>query len=152
MTIEEKIPQHHEDHNMAEPQDHVEPLHEKDSHKRKPTRGQELIQDAERYGAPDGMHRERKIPKTYINYVSILCDIIDNEPSKYKEYAYKKEWKDSMIEEYQSIIKNDVWEIVLRPKGKSVVTLKWIYKIKHAADGSIKKHKAIFVACSFSQK
>jgi len=44
-----------------------------------------------------------------------------------------------MTEEYQSIIKNDVWEIVPRPKGKSVVTSKWIYKIKDAVDANIKK-------------
>jgi hypothetical protein len=56
-----------------------------------------------------------------------------------------------MMEEYQSIMKNDVWEIVLRPEGKSVVTSKWIYKIKHAADGSIEKQKARFVARGFSQ-
>ena len=44
-----------------------------------------------------------------------------------------------MMEEYQYIIKNDVWDVVPRPEGKFVVTSKWIYKIKHAADGSIKK-------------
>ena len=57
-----------------------------------------------------------------------------------------------MIEEYQLIMKNDVWEIVLRPEKKSVVTLKWIYKIKHAANDNIKKYKAILVAQGFSQK
>ena len=56
-----------------------------------------------------------------------------------------------MINEYQSIMKNDVWEIVPRLE-KSVVTSKWIYKIKHAVDGSIKKYKARFVARGFSQK
>ena len=35
-------------------------------------------------------------------------------------------------------------------EGKSVVTSKWIYKIKHAADGSIEKYKARFVAWGFS--
>ena len=57
-----------------------------------------------------------------------------------------------MIEEYQCIIKNDVWDVVPRPEGKLVVTSKWIYKIKHAADDSIEKYKARFVACGFSQK
>ena len=57
-----------------------------------------------------------------------------------------------MIEEYRSIMKNDVWDVVPRPKGKSVVTSKWIYKIKHAADGSIEKYKAGFVAHGFSQE
>jgi hypothetical protein len=57
-----------------------------------------------------------------------------------------------MIKEYQSIIKNDVWEIVRRPKSKDVVSSKWLFKIKHAADGSISKYKARFVARGFSQK
>ena len=57
-----------------------------------------------------------------------------------------------MIEEYQSIMKNDVWDVVPRPEGKSVVTSKWIYKIKHVADDSIEKYKEKFVAPGFSQK
>ena len=40
----------------------------------------------------------------------------------------------------------------MRPKKKSVVTLKWIYKIKHSVDGSIDKYKARFIARGFSQK
>ena len=49
-------------------------------------------------------------------------------------------------------MKNDVQDVVPRPEGKSVVTSKWIYKIKHVADSSIKKYKARFVARGFSQK
>ena len=57
-----------------------------------------------------------------------------------------------MIKEYQSIMKNDFWDVFPRPEGKSVVTSKWIYKIKHVADGSIEKYKARFMAHGFSQK
>ena len=60
--------------------------------------------------------------------------------------------EDAMIEEYQSIMKNDVWDVFRRPKGKSVVTSKWIYKIEHVVDGSIEKHKERFVAHGFSKK
>jgi hypothetical protein len=56
-----------------------------------------------------------------------------------------------MTEEHQSILKNDAWDVVPRPEGKSVVTSKWIYKIKHAIDGSIEKYKEKFVARGFSQ-
>ena len=49
-------------------------------------------------------------------------------------------------------MKNDVWDIVSKPEGKSVVSSKWIYKIKHAGDGSIEKYKTRFVARGFSQK
>jgi hypothetical protein len=56
-----------------------------------------------------------------------------------------------MTAEYQSIMKNDVWDIVPRPEGKSVVISKWIYKIKHAADGCVETYKERFVARGFSQ-
>jgi hypothetical protein len=55
-----------------------------------------------------------------------------------------------MMEEYNSIMKNDVLEVVPRPKGKSVVTSRWLYKLKHVADGIIEKYKAFFVAWGFS--
>jgi len=41
-------------------------------------------------------------------------------------------------------------EIVSRHEGKSVVTSKWIYKIKRAVDGNIEKYKVRFVARGFS--
>ena len=47
---------------------------------------------------------------------------------------------------------NDVWEIVSRPKKMYVMNLKWIYKIKHAVDGSIEKYKPRFVARGFKNK
>ena len=80
-----------EDHDMAKPQEPVETLHEKDSHKRNPTWARELIQEAERYGAPERMHRERKRPNPYNNYVALLFDIINKEPSTYEEAAENNE-------------------------------------------------------------
>jgi hypothetical protein len=79
-----------------------------------------------------------------------MSHIIDTEPSCHGEAAGQQVWQDAMAKEYQSIMKNDVWDIVLRPEEKSVVTSKWIYKIKHAADGSVEKYKARFVARGFS--
>jgi hypothetical protein len=57
-----------------------------------------------------------------------------------------------MMEEYASIMENDVWEVVLRPKDKNVVGSKWIYKVKHATDGSMEKYKSHFMAKGFSQR
>ena len=45
-----------------------------------------------------------------------------------------------------------VWDIVPIPKGKSGVLSKWLFKIKHVANGSIEKYKVLFVARGFSQK
>jgi hypothetical protein len=93
-----------------------------------------------------------KRPKPFSSYTALMCNLLDEEPTCFEEAIQKKEWADAMTEEYQSIIKNDVWEIVPRPKSKDVVSSKWLFKIKHAADGSIEKYKARFVARGFSQK
>lgn len=81
-----------------------------------------------------------------------MSNIIQAEPCTFEEVVKEQVWKDAMAEEYESIMKNDVWEVVLRPEGKSFATSKWIYKIKHGADGSVEKYKARFVARGFSQK
>eukprot|EP00253_Pinus_taeda_P003740 PITA_03740 len=54
--------------------------------------------------------------------------------------------------EYESIMKNDFWEVVPKPQDKTIVTSKSLYQIKHAADGSTEKYKARFVARGFSQR
>jgi hypothetical protein len=110
------------------------------------------LQEAEGHATPRGSFKESKRPHKFSSYVVLMSKIIDLEPSTYEEAAKQQVWKDAMMEEYQSIMKNDVWEVVPRPEGKSMVTSKWIYKIKHAADGNIEKYKARFVARGFSQK
>ena len=120
------------------------------SQKRRPAWAHELIQDSEKYGAQDGSLIESKRPHAYSNCVALLSDIIDAERSNFEEVVEKKVWKDVMHEDYQLIMKKDVWNVVQRLEGKSIVTSKCIYKIKHAADGSIKKYKARFVARVFS--
>ena len=54
------------------------------------------------------------------------------------------------MDEYHSIMKNDVSKIVPRLEGMSVVTSCWIYKLQHMADGSVEKYKDRFVERGFS--
>ena len=81
-----------------------------------------------------------------------MSQISDSEPSSYEEAAKQHVWKDAMTEEYQSILKNDGWEVVPRPEGKPIVTSKWLYKIKHAKYGIVDKYKAEFFVQGFSRK
>lgn len=81
-----------------------------------------------------------------------MTKLIESKPSTFEEAINHQEWKDAMNEEYQSIMKNGVCEIIPMPNDKSVVTSKWIYKVKHATDGSTDKYKARFVARGFSQQ
>jgi hypothetical protein len=138
-----------EDHDVVEFQ---EPPHMTISHKRKPTWARELIQDGQKYGVLEGTTRHVKKPNPFSSYMALMCDHLEKEPTCFEESIQKQEWADSMTEEYQSIIKNDVWEIVPRPNNKDVVSSRWLFKIKHVADGSIEQYKARFVAHVFSQK
>ena len=120
--------------------------------KRKLAWCREIPREAEKHVAPSGTFRESNKPQRFSGYVALMAQISDAEPTNYEDAATQQVWKDAKVEEYQSIMKNDVWEVVPTPEGKSVVTSKWLFKIKHAADGSIEKYKARFVARGFSQK
>ena len=74
---------------MTEPQMSIIPPKEV-SLKRKPAWAHEAIQDAERNGALEGSLRESKRPRTYSNYVALLSDIIDVEPSNFEEVVGKE--------------------------------------------------------------
>jgi hypothetical protein len=96
--------------------------------------------------------RESRPPERFCSDVAMVTGITESEPSSYEEEATQQDWREAMVEEYASIMQNDVWEVVPRPDGKLVISSKWFYKIKYAADGSIEKYKARFVARGFSQR
>jgi hypothetical protein len=140
-------PLDHED--LEESMDPVDPPSDQDT---RPRWLHDTLRDAERHVAPKGTFKESRPPQRFLSYVALMSSIIESKPSIFEEATSQQVWKDAMMEEYRSIVKNDVWDIVLRQEEKFVVTSKWIYKIKHAADGSIEKYKARFVARRFSQK
>lgn len=133
----------------TKPIEPVDPLKYLGTSKR-PTWLRDTLQDAEGHVAPRGTFRESKRPHRYSIYMTLMSHVIGSKPSIYEDVASQQVWKDAMIEEYHSIVKNDVWTIVSRLEGKLVVTSRWIYKINHAANGSIEKYKARFVARRFS--
>ncbi|MCO5554453.1 hypothetical protein L7F22_007983 [Adiantum nelumboides] len=54
--------------------------------------------------------------------------------------------------ELDSIEKNCTWELCDLPPGKNVIGTKWVYKLKHRADGSIERYKARLVAKGYAQQ
>ena len=99
----------------------------------------------ESVGPPKWEVRESKAPERFSSYMAQVTSLRESEPTTY-EASVHQVWRDAMMEEYNSIMKNGVWEVVTRPKGKSVVTSKWLYKIKHVVDSNIENYKARFVA------
>eukprot|EP00253_Pinus_taeda_P022095 PITA_22095 len=59
------------------------------------------------------------------------------EPSNFYEASKSSEWKEAMKEEYESIIKNNTWDLVKIPHDKQPIGCKWLFKLKFKADVSI---------------
>ncbi|XP_022717659.1 uncharacterized protein LOC111276111 [Durio zibethinus] len=56
-----------------------------------------------------------------------------------------------MKEELFMIERNETWELVDRPQNRKVIGVKWVYKTKLNADGSINKYKARLVVKGYVQ-
>lgn len=57
-----------------------------------------------------------------------------------------EEWIKACEDEIASIVKNGTWELVDLPHRAKAINLKWVFKLKRNADGSINKYKARLVA------
>ena len=44
-----------------------------------------------------------------------MCELVDQEPTSYEEAVQKKEWVEEMTKEYESIMNNDVQDLVPKP-------------------------------------
>jgi hypothetical protein len=109
------------------------------------------LDDAQNVGAPTSQGRQIQSPDPFARYMALMRKCIVTEPSSFQEAVQDPTWVDAMVEEYDSIVKKSAWEIVPIPIDKSMVGLRWIYKVKQVVDGSVEKYKATFVARGFSQ-
>ena len=57
-----------------------------------------------------------------------------------------------MTDELCALESNNTWEVVELPPGKQAIVSKWVFKIKHKADGTIDKYKARLVDKGYTQK
>ena len=62
--------------------------------------------------------------------MALVGECVATEPSSFQEAVQQPVWVDAMVEEYDSIIRNSVWDVVPRPGDKSVVSSQWLYKVK----------------------
>ncbi len=77
------------------------------------------------------------------------------EPNHYKDVMNspdRSKWEDAIRQEFDSFVKNKVFELAVLPPGKNVVGSRYVFKIKRNEDGTIKKFKARIVARGFTQR
>ena len=89
-----------------------------------------LLEDArENVGAPSSQRRQRRSPKRYTRYMAFARECVETEPSSFEEVVQQPIWVDAMVEEYESIVRNSVWDVVPRLEDKLVVISQWLYKV-----------------------
>ncbi|KAG8087751.1 hypothetical protein GUJ93_ZPchr0010g8326 [Zizania palustris] len=74
------------------------------------------------------------------------------EPVSYAEAAKFPEWRNAMTAEYDALMRNKTWHLIPREKHHNVVGCRWIFKVKHKADGTLDRYKARLVAKGFTQR
>ena len=61
--------------------------------------------------------------------------------------GYYVQWNQALQSEYDSLSKNETWDLVPRPCDVNVVGNRWIFKVKCKSDESIDRFKARLVGC-----
>ncbi|KAJ9542272.1 hypothetical protein OSB04_028778 [Centaurea solstitialis] len=75
-----------------------------------------------------------------------------HEPSNVTEALDISDWVTAMQVELNQFERLGVWRLVPRPKNKTIIDLKWIFKNKKDEDGIVTRNKARLVAKGFKQQ
>lgn len=78
------------------------------------------------------------------------CSFELSEPADF-EAKNDQNWMATMEEELHMIQKNKTWQLVDKPQDRKFIGVKWVFRAKQNADGSINKHKARLVVKGFAQ-
>jgi hypothetical protein len=121
----------------------------------------ELIESEEEVEQPNPLvrrlERVRKIVERYSPpefHSTFVLNSIDDEPKSVGEAVNSTKgelWKDSMVEEIESLYNNETWDFVKLPSGRNTISSKWVFKNKMNVAGQVNKFKAQLVAKEYSQ-
>lgn len=84
-------------------------------------------------------------PKVYIsqNQSQLASELPKElEPENIDKALSNKSWKKAKNEEYDALMKNQTWTLVLFQEGMNVVQNKWVFKVKYLLNGTIQRYKA----------
>ncbi|KAJ9536321.1 hypothetical protein OSB04_un000501 [Centaurea solstitialis] len=82
----------------------------------------------------------------YVNFIS------ENEPKEIDDALRDPAWVSAMQEELAEFIRNNVWLLVPRPRKRTIIGSKWIFRNKLDEIGTIIRNKARLVAQGYRQE
>jgi hypothetical protein len=85
------------------------------------------------------------------HYAYMVRVIHEVEPACFEHAVGNPKWDNAMDEKMALLDVNVTWELVILQKDKKVIGYKWVYKVKHNANGSVSKYKARLVANGYAQ-
>jgi len=85
------------------------------------------------------------------HYAYMVKIIQEVEPTCFELAIGNPKWDNAMDEKMVALDANATWELVTLPEDKKAIGCKWVYKVKHNADGSVSRYKARLVAKGYAQ-
>jgi hypothetical protein len=73
------------------------------------------------------------------------------EPKSYAEAIKYECWRQAMQVELQALENTGTWVLVDLPPHVKPIGCRWVYKVKHHADGTVERYKARLVAKGYNQ-
>jgi hypothetical protein len=77
--------------------------------------------------------------------------VLSIEPKKIDKALKDVDWVNTMHEELNNFKRNQVWELVEKPKGHNMIGTKWVFRNKQDQDGIVARNKARLVAQGYTQ-
>lgn len=106
--------------------------------------------------------RNRQPPKwhddfdvEYAGFALSALNYIDNIPSTIADLRKREDWgrwKEAIEDEMDSLKRNNTWTLTRLPEGRTAITCKWVFRVKHGSGEAGDRYKARLVARGFSQK
>lgn len=100
-------------------------------------------------GDPESGVRTRRATEDECNYAGFISE---TEPKKVEDALKDPDWVIAMQEELNQFERQKVWTLVPRPRNRSVIGTKWVFRNKLDEQGIVTRNKARLVAKGYSQE